>query len=135
MRFVLDTNEFIGAFKAKPNPTVSNLLNKLTTEQHPLFITRTIINEVRRNLSTINFSRFIKFIHIIATIHEDAFVPFEIGIKYGSLGLKPADTFIAAYCEWIKADVLVSENRHFLTRTSNLPFKVLTAEKTLLLLK
>jgi hypothetical protein len=51
------------------------------------------------------------------------------------MGLKPADAMIAAYTEWVGATVLVSENRHFLSRQTHLPFKVLTAEKTLKLLK
>ena len=39
-------------------------------------------------------------------------------------GLKPGDALIAAYAEAIGADVLVSENRHFLGRTTGLPFAV-----------
>lgn len=48
--------------------------------------------------------------------------------------MKSPDAFIAAYAEWIGADVLVTENRHFLTRQKDLPFKVLTAEKCLKLI-
>ena len=62
-------------------------------------------------------------------------MPFELGAKYESMGLKPADAFIAAYAEWVGANVLVTENRHFLTLYLDLPFRILPAEKSLKLLK
>ncbi len=68
-------------------------------------------------------------------IDEDFFVPFELGVRYELEGLKPADAFIAAYVEWTGADALVTENRHFLKRHSNFPFKVLNAESCLKLIK
>ncbi|MBU3933846.1 MAG: hypothetical protein KKH11_04200 [Candidatus Omnitrophica bacterium] len=58
----------------------------------------------------------------------------EIVFQYEAKGLKPADAFIAAYTEWAGADCLVTENRHFLFRHADLPFKVLTAEKCLKLI-
>jgi hypothetical protein len=57
-----------------------------------------------------------------------------LGVKYEIKGLKPADAFIAAYTEWVGAEVLVTENRHFLNRHTDLPFKVLTAEECLKLI-
>ncbi len=44
------------------------------------------------------------------------------------------DAFIAAYTEWTGADILVTENRHFLSKQQDLRFKVLSAEKCLKLL-
>lgn len=38
------------------------------------------------------------------------------------------EAFLAAYTEWVGADALITENRHFLTRHPDLPFRVLTAE-------
>jgi len=70
----------------------------------------------------------------LTVIDENFVVPFETGVKYETLGLKPADSFIAAYAEWVGADALVSENRHFLKRTVNLPFVVVTAEECLRLM-
>ncbi|HDY69130.1 MAG TPA: hypothetical protein ENH85_15245 [Candidatus Scalindua sp.] len=58
-------------------------------------------------------------------------IPFEIAFKYEEKGFKTADAFIAAYTEWVGADVLVTENRHFLACHLDLPFKVLTAGKCL----
>lgn len=58
---------------------------------------------------------------------EDWEVPFELGAKYESRGLKPGDAFIAAYTEWTGAEYLVTENRDFLSLTA-LPFKIARAE-------
>lgn len=102
---------------------------------HTIRVPRTIFEEVRRNLSPEAFHEFNKFINSITIIDEDFLVPFEIGAKYEAKGFKPADAFIAAYTEWTGSEILVSENRHFLTRHSDLPFKVLTAEKCLKIIK
>ncbi|MDP3722369.1 MAG: hypothetical protein Q8R91_02595 [Candidatus Omnitrophota bacterium] len=94
-------------------------------------ICRTIVEEVRDNLTTQEFREFIGLLNSVTSIDEDFFVPFELGSKYEWKGLKPADAFIAAYTEWVGAALLVSENRHFLSRRSDLPFKVLSAEQCL----
>ena len=133
MRFVLDTNEFVAALGVTDNPPSEVLVNTLL-ESYPtntIHIPRTVINEVRRNVHTRIFGEFIRIVQPTAQIDEDILIPFELGMKYESLGLKPADAFIAAYAEWVGANVLVSENRHFLTRRPDLPFKVLTAETCL----
>jgi len=80
------------------------------------------------------FHTFIRLINLLTTIDEDFFVPFELGFKYEAVGLKEADALIAAYTEWVGADALVTENRHFLNKHPHLPFKVLTAEKCLKLI-
>jgi predicted nucleic acid-binding protein len=95
---------------------------------------RLISDEVRRNLSAEEYKDFLIFVTSLTVIDEDFVVPFEIGFKYGTQGLKPADSFIAAYAEWVGADALVTENRHFLKRTDNLPFVVVTAEECLRLM-
>ena len=77
------------------------------------------------------FREFFVFISELTTIDEDFLVPFELGVKYEIRGLKMVDAFIAAYTEWVGADVLVTENRHFLKHDRDLPFKILTAEKCL----
>ena len=97
-------------------------------------IPRTIFEEVKRNLSPESFREFISFINALTTIDEDIVVPFEIAIKYEAKGLKPADAFIAAFTAWVGAEVLVTENRHFLNRHTDLPFEVLTAEECLKLI-
>lgn len=89
------------------------------------------MEEVRRNLPQNAFREFFEFISDLTIIDEDFLVPFELGVKYEIRGFKMADAFIAAYAEWVGADVLVTENRHFLKHNPDLPFKVLTADKCL----
>lgn len=136
MQLVLDANEYIFALGLFRKQSCESLL-KLLIDNFPLHsiaICRTIVEEVRTNLTTKEFHNFVKFINILTTVDEDFFIPFELGAKYETKGLKEADALIAAYTEWVEADVLVTENRHFLTNHRNLPFKVLTAEKCLKLI-
>ncbi len=102
---------------------------------YTLRIPRTIVEEVRIYLSPEDFATFIRAINSLTTIDEDFFVPFELGVKYETRGFKMADAFIAAYAEWVGADILVTENRHFLKHNPELPFKVLTSDKCLKLIK
>ena len=137
MRLVLDTNIFIFAFSDISKPSCLELIEAIASlsPKVSIHIPRTILRETRRHLNPPQFKEFVLFIHEMAQTDEDIIVPFDTGNKYEQMGLKPADAMIGAYTEWIGATVLVSENRHFLSRQTNLPFKVLTAEKTLKLLK
>ena len=137
MQLVIDANEYIFGlgFSKKESPESLLKLVAKTPLRYSVRICRTIVEEVKTNLSVQDFQTFIKLISIVAVIDEDILVPFELGAKYESDGLKPADAFIAAYAEWTGADVLVTENRHFLTRQAGLPFKVLTAKHCLKFLK
>ena len=136
MRLILDANEYIfalGLFKKESCETLlKTIINTFPT--HTFCTCRTIVEEVRANLTPQEFQDFIKLINIFSTVDEDILIPFQIGAKYESMGLKPADAFIAAYTEWSGADALVTENRHFLSR-HDLPFKVLNAEICLKILK
>lgn len=137
MLFVLDSNEYIfglGFFKKDPCELLIDTIS-LTFPKHKIRISRTIFNEVKRNLTSEELKEFILYLTKFSIIDEDIFVPFELGSKYELLGLKSADAFIAAYTEWTGADALVTENRHFLSRQSNLPFKILTAKACLKFIK
>jgi predicted nucleic acid-binding protein len=136
MLFVLDSNEYLFALGALPKPASQKLLDRLieTYPTHHLRIPRLIIEEVRRHLSSEAFRELLNSIRLLTSVDEDFVVPFELGAKYEAQGLKPADAFIAAYTEWVGAHALVTENRHFLTRHTGLPFRVLTAERCLKLL-
>jgi hypothetical protein len=134
---VLDSNEYIFAFGIFTKPACEMLLDTLldTFPMHSVRIPRLIIEEVGRNLTPEEFKEFIEFVINLTTIDEDFVVPFELGVRYEFKGLKPSDAFIAAYVEWTGANALVTENRHFLNRHSNLPFKVLNAQDCLKLIK
>ncbi len=130
MQLVLDSNEYLFAFGSERKPASATLLKTLleapTTYQ--LRVSRTILEEVRRNTAPQRFRDFWRFLEALGvSINEDWEVPFELGAKYESHGLKPGDAFIAAYTEWTGADYLITENRDFLLLTT-LPFQVMRAE-------
>ena len=133
MHCVLDANEYIFGMGFLKKESCKSLVKCFIDNfpSHKISICRTIVEEVRDNLSPMDFQTFIRFINIVAVIDEDFLIPFEIGAKYEARGFKPADAFIAAYTEWVGANALVTENRHFLNQNPDLPFKVLTAEKCL----
>lgn len=136
MRLVLDANEYIFALGLFRKQSCESLL-KLLIDNFPSYsisICRTIVEEVRANLTPKEFHSFVKFINVFTTLDEDFLVPFEMGAKYEAKELKEADALIAAYTEWVGADALVTENRHFLNLHSDLPFKILTAENCLKLI-
>ena len=137
MLVVLDSNEYIFAFGISRKPICENLLDTIldTYPQHDIRIPRLIADEVRRHLTTEEYREFIEFITNLTSIDEDFVVPFELGVRYEIKGLKPADAFIAAYVEWTGAEILVTENRHFLRNHSYLPFKVLNAADSIKLIK
>lgn len=136
MRLVLDTNEYLLAVGPDPKPSSQKLLDLLASpdSSHRVRIPRLIINEIRRNLPPETFREVLAAIHLLTSIDEDFVVPFELGTKYEAQNLKPADAFIVAYTEFVGANALVTENRHFLTRQTDLPFRVLTAGQCLKLL-
>ena len=133
---VFDSNEYIFSFGPEVKPFPPILIKTILEEypRHLIRLPRLIADEVRRNLALESYKDFISFATNLTAIDEDFIVPFEIGFKYETLGLKSADAFIAAYAEWVGADALVTENRHFLKRTDNLPFAVITAEECLRLI-
>ena len=137
MHFVLDANEYIFALGLLKKESCKSLFKHLIDSfpSYPVSICRTIVEEVRENLSLKDFRIFINFINVFTKIDEDFLIPFEIGAKYEAEGFKEADALIAAYTEWVGADALITENRHFLKHNPGLPFKVLTADKCLKLIK
>lgn len=136
MLLVLDANEYVFAFGIAKKENCKKLV-ELLVEKYPLHnirVVRLIVNEVRENLSAEIFKEFILFINGFTSIDEDIVVPFELAAKYEAKGFQPEDAFISAYVEWVGTDVLVTENRHFLSRQKDLPFKVSNAEKILSIL-
>ena len=136
MQLVLDSNVYIFALGLAKVPACERLILAIIDKPdlYTLRISRSIVNEIRPHLSPEDFQEFIRIINSLTKIDENFLVPFELGAKYEAKGLKPADALIAGYTEWTGADILVTENRHFLSRHSNLPFKVTTAESCLRIL-
>jgi hypothetical protein len=133
MRLVLDANEYIFGLGPKRAPECEQLLQ--VAARHDLRICRTIAREVLDNLPPDAHPRFFAYLSeavgVVPPIDEDFVIPFDLGMGYEAMGFKPADALIAAYVESVEADVLVSENRHFLARTVGLPFAVHDAKSFL----
>lgn len=88
-----------------------------------------VVDEVTQNLT----NPILRIIHQFwilmgCTIDDDGLIPADLYESYIHRGLKSADARIAAYAEWIAADVLVSENRDFLALTKPLSFRVMKAD-------
>ncbi len=124
MLVILDSNEYIFALGTIRKATRERLIEEVSqhTENITARITRLIVDEVRNNSTPEAFKEFMIFINKLTAIDEEFMVPFELGAKYELAGFKPADAFITAYTEYVGADILVSENRHFLHHHSSLPF-------------
>jgi hypothetical protein len=60
--------------------------------------------------------------------------PVDLVAKYTALGFAEEDAVIAACAEWVGAEYLISENRHFLERLEVTPFAIINAETALGLL-
>jgi hypothetical protein len=133
MRLVLDANECIFGLGPRRRRECERLLQ--VAARHDVRIGRTIAREVMDNLPPDAHHRFYAYlgeaVNLVPPIDEDYVIPFELGMGYEAMGLKPADALIAAYVESIEADVLVSENRHFLAKAVGMPFAVHDAKSFL----
>jgi len=133
-RIVIDTNEFVFALTGQAGNSSLRVLETLLSgdDSFEVRVPQIVVTECARNLPRHTRPQLYALLNALTSIDPDYVVPFETGERYRLLGLKPADALIAAYCEWIDADALVSENRHFLVQyRKRLPFDVWTAEQFL----
>ena len=118
MIIVLDSNEYINCF----NNNVL-LLNKITlNEIFTIYINETITKEVLNNINEYSKKGFFNFLFTSHIIAYNQKLPDSLLMKYKQLGLKKGDIAIAAFCEAIEADYLITENRHFLKSLENQRF-------------
>ncbi|MEJ5309105.1 MAG: type II toxin-antitoxin system VapC family toxin [Anaerolineae bacterium] len=112
------------------DPASARLLD-LLGEELIVIIPRLVAQEVTRNLdSRAQVRRFYQLFqnHEFALIIDDP-VPEALVSKYSALGLPAkADAFIGAFAEWMGAQYLISDNRHFLCELKAEAFKVVDAE-------
>jgi len=136
-KIVLDANEYIFGLGLKRKDACERLLEIIDVYQ--VRIVRRIADEVVGNLPKISHEIFYKLLNNVLReeieIDENFIVPYELGKKYEIQGFKEADAFIAAYTERIGANYLITENRHFLSKEKELPFRVVTAEGFLDIIK
>ncbi len=130
LRIVIDTNEFVFALTGPSGSASHRLLEMLlrASDRFEVRIPQIVVTECAHNLPASTRPQLFALLDAVTAVDPDYVVPFEIGERYRVIGMKPADALIAAYCEWIEADTLVSENRHFLAQyRPHLPFDTLTA--------
>ena len=120
MRIVLDSNEYV-IFLNKNSIALNELFEK---EGIVIYVNGPIVKEVLRNIAETIKSRFYKILFKNKIEVNDKILPFYLLDKYKKIGLKKGDITIAAFCEFIKADYLITENRHFLKEAEVKEFKV-----------
>ena len=122
MIVILDANEYVNYISNK----ILLLDRILSDDKILIYINETITKEVINNLSQSLIKDFYDFLlrNNISVYYEK--IPFHLLQKYKKLGLKKGDIAIAAFCENINADYLITENRHFLKSKKFDKFKVLS---------
>jgi len=123
MRVCIDSNQFILAL-TRADPDAEDLM--LNLAEFDVFIPRLVMKEVGRNLD----AEQVRYLHQLIADNPrfhiiDASIPPELIEKYIALGLPAkADALIGAFTEWVGAQYLISDNRHFLSLTTD-AFEVL----------
>lgn len=91
-----------------------------------IYINEIITKEVLNNINESLKKKFFDFLFANNIIAYNQKLPDSLLTKYKQLGLKKGDITIAAFCENINADYLITENRHFLKSKKFDKFKVLS---------
>lgn len=127
LTILLDTNEYIFGL-TEPEGFSAKLLGNLPsfTVKLPRFILDELHNNLPREILKILFTLLQE---AKIEITEDQ-VPISLVKKYQKQ-LPYEDAVIAAYCEFLQIDILISENRHFLVNFNPKAFKVLSAQNFL----
>ena len=131
MIIVLDSNEYINYIEKK-----TFLLDKIFLyDKIIVYLNETITKEVTNNLGEPLVKDFYDFLfrNDINVYYEK--MELKLLQKYKKLGLKKGDIAIAAFCEAINADCLITENRHFLKSKKFDKFKILSIKEFLNKLK
>ena len=134
-RLVLDSNEYILGIPAS-NASCAELMDQLGDLK--VYVPSMVVKEVRRNLQRHyglgkEFFRLISKSKNITVLWSEP--PEELILKYINLGFAEEDAAIAACVEWVGAEHLISENRHFLSRSEQVAFEIVDAETALSLLQ
>ena len=131
MIIVLDSNEYINYLEKK-----SEILGEIfSNEGIAICINEIIFKEILRNVDALKKKEFYSLLSRHTFIAYNEKLPLDLLQKYKKLGLKKGDIVIASFCEVIKADYLISENRHFLKSRIFDKFEVLNLKEFLVKLK
>jgi len=86
----------------------------LSNKGMSIYVHNIIIKEVLDNLIESAKKEFYKLLFNNNIFVKEGILPLHLFEKYKKLGLKKGDVIIAAFCEYVEADYLITENRHFL---------------------
>ena len=133
-RLILDSNEYIFGIPGD-KASCARLMERLN--ELCVYVPAMVVKEVRDNLQREyglgkEFFRLIVRKENITVMWVDP--PANLVAKYTALGFAEEDVVIAACAEWIGAEYLISENKHFLERSDVTPFAIINAETVLSLL-
>ena len=131
MNIVLDSNEYIN-YLDKKNPILQKIF---LNENLSICINDILIREVLRNIKELQKKEFYNIIFNKNINFYGQKLPLQLLTKYKNIGLKKGDIAIAAFCESVSADYLITENRHFLKPKKFDKFEVLSLKKFLTKLK
>ena len=109
MIIVIDSNEYIDCINKK-----TDITEILSNKGLIICVHNIIIKEVLDNLIESAKKEFYKLLFNNNIFVNDGILPLYLFEKYKKLGLKKGDIIIAAFCEYVEADYLITENRHFL---------------------
>ncbi len=126
---ILDTNEYIFGLTGTKQSS-AELLDRVG--DLTVVIPAMVVREVRVNLEH-RYQLGKEFFRLLATGKNFTILwadpPQEIIEKHIALGFAEEDAAIAAAAEWVSAEFVISENRHFLQRKIGLSFQTINAEK------
>ena len=134
---VLDANEYIFGLSELKDTSVKLLDVLPFVEGVKVVVPNTVLDEAMRNLRYIHSILVTKFNDLIYgyekfSVVSDERLPQSLVEEYQRLGLpSEADARIGAFAEWVKADFLVSENRHFLKKLKTTAYQVIDAAEAL----
>ena len=103
-----------------------------------VYVPSMVVKEVRRNFQRHyelgrEFFRLVSKSKNITVLWSEP--PEELILKYINLGFAEEDAAIAACVEWVGAEYLISENRHFLSQSEQVAFEIVDAETAVSLLQ
>jgi hypothetical protein len=132
----LDTNEFVFALRRDARyPACETLLFDKLGELK-LYLPLQILAELQRNLSAAEMRVVLRAVARARSVTWDyAPARSELIEHWVERGAKKGDAVIAAHLEASHVRYFVSENRHFLSELSDLPFEVLSSEEAVRLLE
>ncbi|MEB3232023.1 MAG: type II toxin-antitoxin system VapC family toxin [Leptolyngbyaceae bacterium] len=125
----IDTNEFIFALRQTPSHPFCRQLMFSKLSELNLYMPFQVLAELQRNLTAEEMRGIFFLLRQAKSVQWDYTLPdAKVVAKWKARGAKKGDAVISASLEVAGIRYLISENRHFLSEISDLPFQVLSSE-------